>query len=67
MPYGLIALIASVALTGVYVVVSEAPVWSKALVAGLFGVSLVWRYGLFLQLALSIYLSLYFRYLTART
>jgi len=67
MPYGLIVLIASVALTVVYVVVSEAPVWSKVLVAGLFGVSLTWRYGMFLQVALSIYLSLYFRYLQSRT
>jgi hypothetical protein len=66
MPYGLIALIASVALTAIYVLVTEAPVWSKALVAGLFGVSLVWRYGLFLQVALSIYLSLYLRYLKSQ-
>jgi len=66
MPYGLIALIASVALTGVYVLVTEAPIWSKALVAGLLGLSLVWRCGKFLQLALSIYLSLYLRHLKSR-
>jgi membrane protein implicated in regulation of membrane protease activity len=66
MPYGLIVLIASIALTGVYVLVTEAPAWSKALVAGLFGVSLVWRYGVYLQVALSIYLSLYFTYLKSQ-
>jgi hypothetical protein len=66
MPYGLIALIASVALTGAYVLVTEAPVWSKALFVGLLGVSLVWRYGLFVQVALSIYLSLYFKYVKSR-
>lgn len=66
MPYGLIALIASVALTGVYVFVTEASFWSKALVAGLLVVSLVWRYGLFLQVALSVFLLLYFTYLKSR-
>lgn len=66
MPYGFIALIASIALTSVYIFVSEASFWSKALVAGLLAVSLVWRYGMFLQVALSIILSLYFTYLRAR-
>jgi hypothetical protein len=66
MPYGLIPLIASIALTGVYVFVAEASFWSKALVAGLLGVSLVWRYGLFLQVALSVFLLLYFTYLKSR-
>jgi hypothetical protein len=66
MPYGLIALIASIALTGVYVLVTEAPVWSKVLVAGLLGVSLVWSYGVYLQVVLSICLSLYFTYFKSR-
>jgi hypothetical protein len=66
MPYGLIALVASIALTGVYVFATEASVWSKALVGGLLLGSLVWRYGLFLQVGLGIYLSLYFTYLKSR-
>ena len=66
MPYGFIPLIASIALTGVYVFLAEASLWSKALVAGLLVVSLVWRYGLFLQVALSVFLLLYFTYLKAR-
>ena len=67
MPYGVIALIASLALTIVYVFATEESFWSKAVVAGLLAVSLVWRYGLFLQVALSIFLSLYFTYLRSRS
>jgi hypothetical protein len=67
MPYGLIVLVASIALTGVYVFVTEASYWSKALVVGLLLVSLVWRYGMFLQVALGIFLSLYFTYLKSRS
>ncbi len=63
MPYGLIALIGSIALTAVYGFVTKASVWSKALVTGLLLVSLVWRYGLFLQVGLSVFLLLYFTYL----
>lgn len=66
MPYGFIALAASIALSGVYVFVTETPVWSKVLVALVLGVSLVWRYGFFLQLALGVFLSLYFTYLGSR-
>ena len=66
MPYGLIALIGSIALTAVYVFVSEARLWSKILIAVLLGVSFVWRYGLFLQVALGLFLSLYFTYLRSR-
>ena len=66
MPYGLIVLVASFALTGVYVFVTEVSVWLKALFVGLLLVSLVWRYGLFLQAAMSVCLSLYFTYLKAR-
>ena len=66
MPYGFIPLIASIALSGVYVFVTEASFWSKALVAGLLVVSLVWRYGSFLQVGLSVFLLLYFAYLKAR-
>ena len=67
MAYGLIPLIASIALTGVYIFVTEASFWAKGLVAGLLVVSLVWRYGVFLQLGLSVFLSLYFTYLKSRT
>jgi len=66
MPYGFIPLIAAVALTGAYVFVAEASLWAKALVVGLLAVSLVWRYGLFLQVILSVVLLLYFRYLKSR-
>jgi hypothetical protein len=66
MPYGFIPLIASIALGGVYVFAVEASFWSKALIAGLLVVSLVWRYGVFLQVALSVFLLLYFAYLKAR-
>ena len=66
MPYGFVPLIASITLTAVYVFVAEASFWSEALVAGLLVVSLVWRYGLFLQVALSVFLLLYFTYLKAR-
>lgn len=67
MPYGSIVLIASIALTGVYVFVTEASHWSKAVVTGLLLVSLVWRYGMFLQVALGIFLSLYFTYQKSRS
>lgn len=66
MPYGFIALIAAIALTGVFVWVTEAAVWCKALVVGLLLLSFRWHYGLFLQVAIAISLSLYFTYLKAR-
>ena len=67
MPYGFVPLIASITLTAVYVFVAEASFWSKALVAGLLVASLVWRYGVFLQVALSVFLLLYFTYLKSRS
>jgi len=66
MPYGLIVLVVSFALTGVYVFATDVSRWLKALFVGLLLVSLGWRYGLFLQVGLSICLSLYFTYLKAR-
>ena len=66
MPYALIVLVASVALTGVYIFVTEASYWSKVLVAALLLVSFAWRYGLFLRVALGVFLALYFTYLKAR-
>jgi hypothetical protein len=63
---GLIVLVASVALTGVYIFVTEASYWSKVLVAALLLVSFAWRYGLFLRVALGVFLALYFTYLKAR-
>ena len=66
MPYGLIVLVASFALTGVYVFVTDVSRWLKALFVGLLLVSLVWSYGFFLQVALSLCLSVYFKYLKAR-
>jgi hypothetical protein len=67
MPYGLILLVVSFALTGVYVFAADVSCWLKALFVGLLLVSLEWRYGVFLQLGLSLCLSLYFRYLKARS
>jgi hypothetical protein len=67
MPYGLIVLVVSFALIGVYVFVTDVSWWLKALFVGLLLVSLEWRYGLFLQVGLSLCLSLYFRYLKARS
>jgi hypothetical protein len=67
MPYGLIVQIASVALAAVYVFVTKSPFWSKSLVAGLLLLSFLWRYGLFLQVTLGIFLSLYFVYLKSRS
>jgi hypothetical protein len=66
MPYGLIVLLVSIALTGVYVFATDVSRWLKALFVGLLLVSLEWRYGMFLQVALSLCLSLYFTYLKAR-
>lgn len=67
MPYGLIVLVASIALTAVFVSVTEAAYWWKALVVGLLMFSFLWRYGTFLQVALGGSLSLYFTYLKARS
>jgi hypothetical protein len=66
MPYGLIVIVASIALVGVYVFAADASYRLKALVAALLLFSFAWRYGLFLQLALSISLCLYFTYLKSR-
>ena len=67
MPYDLIVLVASIALTAVFVFVTDAAYWWKALVVGLLVFSFLWRYGMFLQIALGVSLSLYFRYLKARS
>jgi len=67
MPYGLIVMVASVALAGVYVFATEASSWSKGLVVGLLLLSCVWRYGVFFQVVLGVYLSLYFTYLKSRS
>ena len=67
MPYGLIVQVASVALVAVFVFVAEASRWLKALAAGLLFCSFLWRYGLFLQVALGVSLSLYFTYLKCRS
>ena len=66
MPYGLIVLIGSFALGVTFVLVTNASGWAKGLVAGLLAVSLVWRYGFFVQAAVGVALSLYFTYLKAR-
>ena len=60
-------MVASVALAGVYVFATEASFWSKGLVVGLLLLSFVWRYGVFLQVALGVFLSLYFTYLKSRS
>lgn len=67
MPYGLIVQVASVALVAVFTFAAEASYWLKALVAGLLLCSFLWRYGLFLQVALGVSLSLYLTYLKCRS
>jgi len=67
MPYGLIVLLVPVALVAVCVFVTEASIWSKALVAGLLLVSFAWRYGIYLRVALAVFLSLYFTCLKSRS
>ena len=67
MPYGVIVLVASITLTGLYIFLTDASYWSKALVVALLLASFAWRYGLFLQVALGIFLSLYFTYLKSRS
>src|SRR6266850_8324744 len=49
MAYTFIVLVASIALTAVYVFATEASYWSKGLVVGLLLLSFAWRYGLFLR------------------
>jgi hypothetical protein len=67
MPYGLIVLVASIALTGVFVFMSDAAYWWKALVVGLLVLSFLWRYGMFPQVGLGVSLSLCFKYFKARS
>jgi hypothetical protein len=66
MPYMVIVTVAAIALAGVYVCVTEASFWSKGLVTVLLLVSFVWRYGLFLQVGLGVFLAFYFTYYKAR-
>jgi hypothetical protein len=67
MPYGLLVQLAAVALVFVFVFVIEAPRWTKALVTGLLFLSFLWRYGLFLQAAIGVSLSLYFTWFKSRS
>jgi len=60
-------LVASVALAVVFLFVTDAPLWSKALVTVMLILSFMWRYGMYLQVAQGIGLSLYFTYLRARS
>ena len=67
MPYGLIVLAGSIALTIVYVFMTDASFWLRALAAGLLLLSFAWRYGMYLQVVLGVVLSLYLTYLRARS
>ncbi len=67
MPYGLIVLAGSIALVAVFVFVTDASFWLKALAVGLLLLSFAWRYGMYLQVALGVVLSLYFTYLKSRS
>jgi len=67
MAYTFIVLVASIALTAVYVFATEASYWSKGLVVGLLLLSFAWRYGLFLRAGLGLFLCLYFTYLKSRS
>lgn len=66
-PYGLIVVVGSLALSGIFVFATEASRWTKALVVALMAFSFLWRYGLFLQVAVGVFISLYFTYLKARS
>lgn len=66
MPYALIVTVAAIALAGVYVCVTHASNWSKALVTVVLLVSFAWPYGFYLQLGLGVFLAFYFRYVKAR-
>lgn len=66
MPYGIIVLIAAIALTVVYVLLAPVSAWMKVLVVGLLLVSFYWQYGAYLRLALGIVISLYLTCLKAR-
>ena len=66
MPYGLIVTVAAIALVGVYVCVTQASNWSKALVTAVLLVSFAWGYGFYLQLGLGVFLAFYFTYVKAR-
>jgi hypothetical protein len=66
MPYGLIILVASIALTVVFVFVTDTSYWLKALVTALLVVSFAWRYGFYLRAGLGVFIALFFTYLKAR-
>jgi len=57
MPYALIVTVAATALAGVYVWVTHASNWSKALVTAVLLVSFAWRYGFYLQVGLRVFLA----------
>jgi hypothetical protein len=66
MPYGLIALVAAVGLAAAYVLVTDAPWWSKVLILGLvllslFAFSQLPLCRLLLQVGLSLFLIFYFK------
>lgn len=63
MPYGLLVLIVTIAMTVVFVFVTDASIWLKALALGMLLLSFAWHHGMYLQVALGIALSLYFTYL----
>ena len=64
--FGLIALVVPIALVVTFVLVTDATSWLKGLAAVLLALSFLWRFGLFLRVALCICISLYFTYLKAR-
>ena len=66
MPYGLIVTVAAIALVAVYALVTDVTLWLKAVAVVLLLCSFGWRYGVYLQAALGVSISLYFTYLKAR-
>jgi hypothetical protein len=67
MAYGLIAVIASTFLALWYVFATEAPLWLKALIAGLFVASFSFHSlnGTFLKVGVGVFVLLYLRYVKA--
>ena len=62
MPYGLILLLVLITLAGRYVLFTDVSPRLKVVVVGLVVLSFVWEYGIFVQLGLSLCLSVYFTY-----
>lgn len=53
-------------LVGSFIGATRAPLWSKVLVGGLLLISFFWEFGLYLQVALGIFITLFLSYTKGR-